>query len=79
MPACCPDMLLQTPCASSARVRTCGVGPLSATSEVYTGDGVTTEARRILHDFSPTSSSSALVAQLQLENLSPGERQTRSA
>ena len=29
-------------------------------------------ARRILHDFSPTSSASALVAQLQLENLQSG-------
>ena len=29
-------------------------------------------ARRILHDFSPTTSASALVAQLQLENLQSG-------
>ena len=42
MPNCCPDTLLQRPCAFSARVCNCGVGPQSATSEVHIGDGAMT-------------------------------------
>ena len=42
MPNCCPDTLLQRPFASSARVNICGVGTLSATSEVNIGNGAMT-------------------------------------
>ena len=41
MPGYRPDTLLLRPCASSARVRMCGVGPPSATSGVHIGDGAT--------------------------------------
>ena len=42
MPTCCPDILLQRPHVSPARVGICGVGPPSATSEVHIRDGATT-------------------------------------
>ena len=38
-PAVQTHRALQKPCAFSARVRICGVGPPSATSEIHTGDG----------------------------------------
>ena len=44
----CPDTVLQRPRASSVRVRICGVGPPSATSEVHTGDGATRQQGRVL-------------------------------
>ena len=42
MPDSCPDTLLQRPCASSARICICGVGPPSSTSAAHTGDGAMT-------------------------------------
>ena len=69
MPNCCPDTLLQRLCASRARVLICCVGTPSATSESTLEMVQRRSARRILHDFSPTSSASALVAQLQRDNL----------
>ena len=54
--------------ASSARVHIRGMGPLSPVAEVHIGDGAVTVS--LLHPSWPQSSTtSALVAHLQLENL----------
>ena len=57
--------------ASSARVHIRGMGPLSPVAEVHIGDGAVTVS--LLHPSWPQSSTtSALVAHLQLENLQSG-------